>query len=91
MQPQGEGWQPRLADFGSSRLLEPERLQELGITALGLTMTQAMGDSSATPLYLAPELLAGHAPSVQSDVYALGLMLYQLMVGDLRRPLAPGW
>lgn len=85
------GWQPRLADFGSSRLLEPERLQELGITALGLTLTQALGDSSATPLYLAPELLAGHAPTVQSDVYALGLMLYQLMVGDLRRPLAPGW
>ncbi len=91
MQPHGEGWQPRLADFGSSRLLEPERLQELGITAMGLTMTQVMGDSSATPLYLAPELLAGQAPTVQSDVYALGLMLYQLMIGDLRRPLAPGW
>ncbi|MEO6801535.1 MAG: winged helix-turn-helix domain-containing protein [Rhodanobacter sp.] len=91
MQPRGEGWQPRLADFGSSRLLEPQRLQELGITAMGLTMTQIVGDSSATPLYLAPELLAGHAPTVQSDVYALGLMLYQLMVGDLRHPQAPGW
>src|SRR6185437_15658311 len=91
MQPCGNGWQPRLADFGSSRLLQPERLQELGITALGLTMTQAMADAGATPLYLAPELLAGQAPTVQSDVYALGLMLYQLLVGDLRRPLAPGW
>ena len=91
IQPRNGGWQTRLADFGSSRLLEPQRLQELGITALGLTMTQAVGDSSATPLYLAPELLAGHAPTVQSDVYALGLMLYQLMVGDLRRLLAPGW
>ena len=28
---------------------------------------------------------------MQSDIYALGLVLYQLMVGDLRRPLAPGW
>lgn len=91
MQRRGESWQPRLADFGSSRLLEPERLNELGITAMGLTMTQVMGDSSATPLYLAPELLAGQAPTVQSDVYALGLMLYQLLVGDLRRTLAPGW
>lgn len=91
MRPAGGGWQPRLADFGASRLLEPERLQELGITALGLTLTQAAGDSSATPLYLAPELLAGQPPTVQSDVYALGLMLYQLAVGDLRRPLAPGW
>ncbi|HWU78395.1 MAG TPA: winged helix-turn-helix domain-containing protein [Rhodanobacter sp.] len=91
VQPRGDGWQPRLADFGSSRLLEPERLAQLGITALGLTLTQASADSSATPLYVAPELLAGNAPTVQSDVYALGLMLYQLLVGDLRRPLAPGW
>lgn len=91
MQPRDDGWQPKLADFGSSRLLEPERLAQLGITALGLTLTQATSDSSATPLYLAPELLAGQAPTVQSDVYALGLVLYQLAVGDLRRPLAPGW
>jgi non-specific serine/threonine protein kinase len=88
----GNGWRPRIADFGSSRLLEPGRLEELGITALGLTVTQALlDDYSGTPLYLAPELLAGRAPTVQSDVYALGLLLYQLMVGDFRRPLAPGW
>ena len=88
----GKRWQLRLADFGSGRLLDPERLEQLGITAMGLTMTQALaGDSSGTMLYLAPELLSGHAPTVQSDVYALGLMLYQLSVGDLRKPLAPGW
>lgn len=87
-----DGWRVRLTDFGSSRLLQPERLMELGITALGLTMTRAAGDSgSGTPLYLAPELLGGHPPTVRSDVYALGVMLYQWLVGDLRRPLAPGW
>jgi hypothetical protein len=32
-----------------------------------------------TPLYLAPELLAGHAPSVPSDIYALGVTLYFLL------------
>src|SRR5262249_42021336 len=26
-----------------------------------------------------------------ADVYALGVMLYQLAIGDFRRPLAPGW
>ena len=87
-----DGWQVRLTDFGSSRLLQPERLAELGITGLGLTLTQAASDSSSgTPLYLAPELLAGQPPTVRSDLYALGVMLYQLLVGDLRRPLAPGW
>ena len=47
--------------------------------------------SSATPLYVAPELLAGQPANEQSDLYALGVLLYQLLVGDLRRPLAPGW
>lgn len=87
------GWQLRLTDFGSAHLLDPDRLDELGITRLGLTMTQgAAGDSSAgTPLYLAPELIAGQGATVQSDVYALGLMLYQLLVADLKKPMAPGW
>ncbi len=86
------GWRVRLTDFGSARLLQPERLAELGITRLGLTLTQALdADSSGTPLYLAPELIAGQPPSVRSEVYALGLLLYQLLAGDLRRPLAPGW
>lgn len=87
------GWQLRLGDFGSARLMRPEALDELDITALGITSTQALAaeTGSGTPMYLAPELLAGQAPSVRSDVYALGLLLYQLAVGDLQRPMAPGW
>lgn len=91
--PRGDGgWRVRLTDFGSGRLLNPERLAELGITRMGLTLTQTLDDdTSGTPLYLAPELIAGQPPTVRSDVYALGLLLYQLLAGDLRRPIAPGW
>lgn len=89
----GGGWHLRVADFGSARLLEPERLAELGISQLGLTVTQPVNatSSSGTPLYLAPELIAGQPPTTQTDVYALGLILYQIVVGDLKKPMAPGW
>jgi non-specific serine/threonine protein kinase len=82
----------RLADFGSGRALEPERLAALGITRLGMTESRAEDDkTSGTLFYLAPELIAGGAATVGADVYALGVMLYQIIVADFRRPLAPGW
>ncbi len=84
---------PRLADFGSGNLLQYDSLLQLGITRLGFTQTQnASNDSSGgTPLYLAPEVISGSSSTALSDVYALGVMLYQLVVGDLRKPCAPGW
>lgn len=85
--------QVRVTDFGSGRLLEPGRLDALGITRLGFTQTQAIGSDSltGTPLYLAPELLTGQAPTQASDVHALGVLLYQLVVADFRKPLSTGW
>lgn len=87
------GIEIRLADFGSGGVIDTERCDQLSITRLGFTQTSALGSdpSSTTPLYLAPEILAGHSASARADIYALGVMLYQLIVGDLRRMLAPGW
>ena len=85
-------WRINVADFGSGALADPARLSALGITNLGFTET-FMPDSALTGTlaYLAPEVLAGHSPTISSDVYALGVMLYQLTVGDFRKPLSPGW
>lgn len=88
------GWQLRLTDFGSGGMLDPRRLGELGITLPGLLATVDLavdGSSSGTPTYYAPELLAGESPSMRSDIYALGILFYQLLAGDLKRPLSPGW
>jgi len=85
-------WQIKIADFGSASLFDPSRLQALGITNLGFTQTATHDASTLTGtlMYLAPEVLAGQSPSTSSDVYALGVILYQLLICDFRKPLAPG-
>lgn len=82
----------RLADFGIGGLTERERLEAAGITVLGLTDDGSATSSGAgTRLYPAPELLEGKPATLQADVYALGVLLYQMVVGDLSRALASGW
>jgi hypothetical protein len=79
-----------LTDFGSGRALDPAQLDAFGITRMEADITSA--DATAgTQMYRAPELTAGGAPTVQADIFALGVMLFQLISGDLRRALAPGW
>lgn len=84
--------QVRVADFGSGALSQATVLDELGITKLGFTTDQ--GDANpitGTILYMAPEILRGQSPSALGDVYALGVILYQLLAADFRKPLAAGW
>ena len=44
--------------------------------------TSPSGRPQGTPLYLAPELFGGGAGSVQSDIYAVGVLLYHLVTGS---------
>ncbi len=85
---------PRLSDFGIGTLSSATRLMELGITQVGFTESiqfESESSRTGTRLYSAPEYLIGGAPSVQGDVYSLGVMLYQLVAGDLLKPLGSGW
>lgn len=87
--PDGEGgWKVVLSDLGASEAAPSPQL-----AGLGLTLGVAGGGSpqAGSLLYLAPELIAGEAATQRSDVFSLGVLLYQLAVGDLRRALAPGW
>lgn len=58
-----------LTDFGVSKLLE-EGPDQAKATVL-----------AGTPLYLAPELILGETPGPRSDIYSLGIILYELVCG----------
>jgi eukaryotic-like serine/threonine-protein kinase len=59
----------KIADFGAAFLKKSQPAQ-----------SAAMG----SPYYMAPEQMEGHEPTFQSDIYSLGVVLYELLVG--RRP-----
>lgn len=70
------GGQVRILDFGLARYIDPLDTGPLVFD----------DDSSGTIAYLAPERLRGEPPGRQSDVYSLGAVLYELIVGA--RPFA---
>jgi TolB-like protein len=65
---------PRLLDFGIAKLLSPELSPDMGL------MTTA-GIHHMTPAYASPEQVRGDAITYASDVYSLGVVLYELLTG----------
>ena len=67
-----------IMDFGLARLNEPDAsVSRTGVVA-------------GTPGYLAPELLRGASPSNASDLYALGVVLHQVLTGHRPSPSKSG-
>ncbi|MBN8489570.1 MAG: protein kinase, partial [Burkholderiales bacterium] len=73
--PEGE---VRLLDFGIGKLLDDEASE-------GLALTQQLG-RVMTPWYASPEQVQGQPIGTASDVYALGVVAFQLLTGQ--RPYA---
>ncbi|MBX7222922.1 MAG: serine/threonine protein kinase, partial [Blastocatellia bacterium] len=70
----GEGEVVKVVDFGIAKLVG-----EAGSGA-GYDLT-ATGGIVGTPTYMAPERLSGKAYDGKSDVYSLGVMLYEMLCG----------
>ncbi len=66
----GEPYATKVLDFGLSRLEAAKAVTQAGV-AIG------------TPEYMPPEQVVGDKVDPRSDVYALGVMMYRMLVGEL--------
>jgi TolB-like protein len=70
----------KVLDFGLAKRLAPDELSEEPTRAAD-SLTEA-GQIVGTLHYLAPEVLRGRAADTRTDVWALGVLLYELATGD---------
>lgn len=61
----------KLTDFGIARFDDPS-----------YTLQTRSGDILGTPAYMSPEQIAGEVVDKRSDIYSLGVILYELLVGQ---------
>ena len=65
-----------LADFGIARIMQENNTPAVStLTSTGMML--------GTPEYMAPEMFTGNLIDYRSDIYALGIILYQLLSGQV--------
>jgi eukaryotic-like serine/threonine-protein kinase len=78
------GWLHRDLKPANVRVNLPQRvvkLTDFGIAKPTDSQTTMTGVLQGTPTYMAPEQLLGESPTARSDLYALGVLLYEMVSG----------
>ena len=86
----------KLADFGlgglaAHRAAQRSRIGATTIDFLSFAEQASLFRGAGTPLYMAPEQRRGENPDPKHDLYSLGVLWFQLLIGDVSRELHPGW
>lgn len=70
--------QVKLLDFGVARRLPGSDPSQLNATTQTLSERRVM---AGTPVYMSPEVLRGEVPDARADIFALGLVFYEMLAG----------
>src|SRR5262249_36577493 len=91
VQPAGENKVTfRVADFGIGGVATRQSIAETRSgAAAGLSLLTSVR-GAYTPLYASPQQMRGAPPDQRDDVYALGVIWYQLLTADLTREAPRG-
>lgn len=73
-------WRAKILDFGLAQRIETRDAGK--VTSSGLSF-RIGGQLAGTLPYMAPEILHGEVASIQSDLWALGVLLYEMLTGKL--------
>jgi formylglycine-generating enzyme required for sulfatase activity len=92
LQPGGDGAvRTRVADFGIGGIAARQaREQATRPGTRGQFLATALR-GACTPLYASPQQQRGEAPDPRDDVYALGVIWYQMLTGDLLTGASADW
>lgn len=72
----------KLADFGIAASVEPTATNNQSVVRLS---------GSGTPIYMSEEQRRGEAPDPRHDIFALGVIWFQLLTGEMSAALPHGW
>jgi len=60
------------------------KVMDFGVAKLAaMTVLTHSGQSLGTPLYMAPEIASGFPADIRSDIYSLGVVLYEMLSGKV--------